>query len=78
MAEPNRLRRLWDGWKRIAKKVGNFQARVLLTVLYAVVILPFGLAVRIFGDPLRIRTLPSQWLEYTDGQTDLERAHRQS
>ena len=36
------LKRLWEGWKKIAHKIGNFQARVLLTVFYAVLVLPFG------------------------------------
>ena len=30
-------------WKKIGHAIGNFQARVLLTVIYYVLILPFGL-----------------------------------
>ena len=36
------VKSLWSAWKRLAHKIGNFQARVLLTILYAVVVLPFG------------------------------------
>lgn len=78
MAKSNLLKRLWEGWKPIGRKIGDFQARVLLTVLYAIVVLPFGLAVRVFGDPLRIRKPPSRWLDHLDKQTDIEWAHRQS
>ena len=42
------LKALWSAWKRLAHKIGNFQARVLLTILYAIVVLPFGLAARLF------------------------------
>jgi len=38
------LKRGWQAWKRIAHKIGNLQARVLLTVFYGVIVLPFGLA----------------------------------
>lgn len=78
LAGPNLPRRLWQAWKRIVRKIGDFQARVLLTVLYAVLVLPFGLAVRVFGDPLRIRKPPSQWLDHPDETTDIHWAHLQS
>jgi hypothetical protein len=78
LAETSLLKRLWEGWKRVGRKIGDFQARVLLTALYAVVILPFGLAVRAFSDPLHIRKLPSQWSDRPDQQTDMTWAHRQS
>ncbi len=57
------LKRLWEAWKRIAHKIGNFQARLILTILYAILVLPFGLGVRLFADPLRIRKRPTEWLK---------------
>lgn len=71
------LRRLWQAWKRIAHRIGNFQARVLLTVIYAVLILPFGLAIRFFSDPLRIRHRPTKWLDRQATTTDTNWAHKQ-
>jgi hypothetical protein len=52
------LNRLWEAWKKFARRIGDFQARVLLTVIYAVVVLPFGVIIRTFEDPLRIRRSP--------------------
>jgi hypothetical protein len=69
--------RAWHGWKKFAHKVGDFQARVLLTIFYSVVVLPFGLATRFCADPLRIRTLPTHWLEHPDEASDLGWAKRQ-
>ncbi len=71
------LKRIWEAWKRLAHKIGNFQARLLLTILYAVLVLPFGLAVRLFADPLRIRRHPKGWLDCADKAADLEWARRQ-
>jgi hypothetical protein len=48
------LRRLWHGWKRFGKKVGDFQARLLLTIFYFVILAPFGLGMRA-ADPLGLR-----------------------
>jgi hypothetical protein len=49
------MRRLWEGWKRVAKRIGNFQARVILTLLYFVIIAPFALIVRWGADPLSLK-----------------------
>jgi len=71
------LKRAWEGWKKIAHKIGNFQARVLLTVFYCVLILPFGVPARLFSDPLRIKKKPTEWLQHPDEACDLEWARRQ-
>jgi hypothetical protein len=73
----NMLKRAWEGWKKIGKKIGNFQARVLLTIFYAILMLPFGLAARWFSDPLRIKKLPDAWLDHPDEPYDMDWAHRQ-
>lgn len=71
------LKRLWQAWKKIAHKIGNFQARVLLTIFYGVLVLPFGVAARMFSDALRIKKLPTQWLDHPDEPHDLQWAKRQ-
>ena len=71
------LKRLWAAWTRLAHKIGNFQARVLLTVLYALFVLPFGIIVRVFADPLRIKKRPTSWLDHPDEANDLQWARKQ-
>jgi hypothetical protein len=71
------LKRYWQSWKPVAHAVGTFQARVLLTLFYAVLVLPFGLFVRLFSDPLRIKSRPTQWLDHPDETHDLPWAKRQ-
>lgn len=71
-------KRIWEAWKRLAHRIGNFQARVLLTVIYSVLALPFGLAVRWLADPLRVKRRPIAWSERSSDPTDFEWARRQS
>ncbi len=71
------LKTLWNAWKRLAHKIGNFQARVVLTIIYAVAVLPFGLVVRLFSDPLRIKHRPTNWIDHPAEAHDLDWAHRQ-
>ena len=69
--------RAWQAWKDLAHKIGNFQARVILSIFYAVLVLPFGLAARLFSDPLRIKKKPEQWLDHPAEAYDLEWARKQ-
>ena len=71
------LKRMWHAWKRIAHKIGNFQARVLLTIFYAVVVLPFGLTISLFFDPLHIKRRPAEWLSRPEEAYDMQWARRQ-
>jgi hypothetical protein len=48
-------KRLWKKWKQIARRVGDFQARVILTVIYFIIIGPFALIVRWGADPLSLK-----------------------
>lgn len=76
---PGLLRRLWEGWKRFGKKIGDFQARILLTVFYFVAIAPFAVLVRVATDPLALKpAAPRGWRPRTPlPGSPLERALRQ-
>ena len=49
------MSKIWEAWKRFGQKVGDFQARVILTLVYFLIVGPFALVVRIASDPLRIK-----------------------
>jgi hypothetical protein len=56
------LRALWEAWKLVAHAIGAFQARVIFSGLYAVVIGPVAVVLRLVADPLRHRHPPaSNW-----------------
>jgi hypothetical protein len=64
-------------WVGVAHRIGDFQARVLLTTLYAVVLFPFGICVRLFADPLRTRKRPTKWLSHARQIINMPWAHKQ-
>ncbi|MGQ0551256.1 MAG: hypothetical protein ACT4PY_16475 [Armatimonadota bacterium] len=75
------LRRLWEGWKAFGHYLGDFQARLLLTVFYFTVFCPYGLITRVFGDPLRVRPvdlrrLRSSWDTRRSEEVSLARARQ--
>lgn len=53
----------WHKVKQWSHKVGDFQARLILTFLYGVLVLPTGLIARIGGDLLESnrQTTDSYW-----------------
>ena len=73
------LRSAWAWWKRVARRIGDFQARVLLTVFYFVILGPFALVIR-RSDPLAIRPrAPRGWREREAARVPIRvQAQRQS
>jgi len=69
--------KLSDGWKKFGHALGNFQARVLLTVIYAILIAPFGLLVRVFSDSLHMKKRPEKWFDHPPMPNDVNEARRQ-
>jgi len=60
-------------WWRFARALGNFNARVLLTLMFAVVLVPLGLVWRLVGrDPLGRRRGASGWSPYPSRYRDRE------
>lgn len=57
------LKIFWKKWKAFGHKVADFQARVLLTFFYFVLLLPVGMLVRLCADNLKIK--PSSVVSWT-------------
>ena len=56
------IQRSWIWWKRVARKIGDFNARVILTLFYFIFLAPFALAIRFLTDPLSIKNeSPPSW-----------------
>lgn len=71
------LRKVWQAWKRIGQFIGDQVARVVLTVFYFTLFMPFALGVRFLGDPLALR-LPNsiKWLERKTHDLTIEDSRR--
>jgi len=74
---PSKLKDLWRWWQKIAKKIGDFQARLILTLFYFVVVLPLGLIVRLFSDPLGRKKTSAGWEVKSETPSNVESARRQ-
>lgn len=70
------FRRFAKAFKAYGRWVGNQQARILLLILYATVVAPFGVAVRLFSDPLRMKSCPKHWLDHAQERVDVNWARR--
>jgi hypothetical protein len=73
------VKSLWARWKRFAQKVGDFQARVLLTLIYFLILGPFGLVVSVLRDPLKVKrgSETATWVPREAERVSLENAMRQ-
>jgi hypothetical protein len=72
-------RKLWERWKQVARKIGDFQARALMTVFYFVILGPVAMVIRWRSDPLAIKaTTPRGWnnVEQREG-VPMEHSRRQ-
>lgn len=49
------LKWLWRKWLPIAHAIGNFQAQVILSIFYVVVLLPVGVMYRFFTAPFDLK-----------------------
>jgi hypothetical protein len=57
------LIKLWRGWLRVGRAIGDFVARVVLTLLYFTLVVPFGLVSRLLRDPLDLKPKKPGWRE---------------
>ena len=72
------LRKIWEGWKAIGRFIGNQVARIVLTLFYFTVFVPFGLGSRLFGDHLGIKSSPDRfWRDRETPEESIESSRRQ-
>ncbi len=69
--------KLSGGWKKFGHAIGNFNARVLLTLLYAIVIMPFGLAGALLRRLDAHQEAAGSWFDHPPLPNTLEEARRQ-
>ena len=72
----NALKRIWKKWRAFGQVMGDFVARVFMTVFYFTLAIPFGLGVRFFKDPLRLKSQETGWLQRETKPETLDDARR--
>jgi hypothetical protein len=55
------LRPLWNAWRAFGRWMADAVGRAVMFVLYFTVVAPFGLAVRLFSDPLQMKPHDPHW-----------------
>jgi hypothetical protein len=76
ISPPERRKWLWEGWKRVGHKIGTFNAHVILGIFYWLIVTPYGIGMRLFGDPLRMRSQQT-WINRKTRDLTLKDARRQ-
>ena len=73
------LSRIWSAWKAFGKFMGDIIGRVFLMIFYLTVALPFGIGVRLFGDPLDIKNKMkgASWIERKGHEPSIETSGNQ-
>lgn len=73
------VRGAWNGWKRIAARIGHYQSRLILSVIYFTLVGPFAIPFRLFADPLRLKRARGEgfWLPREPAVADVDEARRQ-
>jgi hypothetical protein len=65
-------------WKNLSIKMGDFQGRLLLMWLFFILVLPFGVLVRLLSDPLHQKQFPETgWRARPAVKTQLDDLRRQ-
>lgn len=73
------LRQIWEWWKPVGQLIGDFIGRMVLSLFYFTVFAPFGLGVRLFGDPLDIRRRSEiGWIKRSSASASIDKARRLS
>jgi len=70
---PRRVKKAWTGF---ASRMGNYQGRLILAFFYFTVVLPFGIPVRLFSDPLALGKQPA-WHPRQQHKPDISRSRLQ-
>lgn len=71
------LAKAWQRWKIINKAVGHLHSQAITILFYFTILVPFAIGVRLFSDPLRMRTAGPSWLKREPVASDLDSARRQ-
>lgn len=72
------LRKFWERWKAFGHFMGNVVARIVLSIFYFTIFVPFGLGVRLLSDPLQLKAEPdSLWRPRSTHDQSLDEVGRQ-
>jgi hypothetical protein len=72
------LRKFWKAWKAFGHFMGNMVARVVLSLFYFTIFVPFAVVARLFTDPLGLKNSHENfWLARSTADQTLNEVARQ-
>ncbi len=57
----NILKRIWKVWRAFGQFMADAVGRVVMLAFYFTLAAPFGLGVRLFSDPLKLKPAAPRW-----------------
>tara|TARA_B100001964_G_C13871033_1_gene438679 strand:+ start:164 stop:406 length:243 start_codon:yes stop_codon:yes gene_type:complete len=74
-----KARRIWSAWRKFGQTIGDLIARIILSVFYFTIFVPFALGARLLSDPLNVKAHDRSiwWLERETRDRTLDDARRQ-
>ena len=73
------MKKGWKRWLQLSQMAANVLGRIIFTIFYFTIMLPFSLGVTFLGDPLKLKANQNQhWLDREPLTDTLENARRQS
>lgn len=66
------MRRIYTIWKNLAEIIGNFQATIIFSLLYFLLVTPLGTIANFFKDYLGLKSKIS-WRKMEDNTTTIEK-----
>lgn len=76
------LKIFWQKWLVVARIIGNFQAQLILSLFYLIVLFGVSLVFKLLSDPLRLRVgssvgPKSNFVQWEHPKEDLDQARKQ-
>ncbi|MBU4305494.1 MAG: hypothetical protein KJ893_07750 [Candidatus Omnitrophica bacterium] len=72
------MKTLWEKWKKIAPVIADIQLKMLLSIIFFVMLLPYKL-IFLIGDLLHRKKAPASfWEDIPPGEQTLAQLRRQS
>ena len=70
---------LWKKWLIVAQAIGNFQAQLILSLFYFIILAPVAILFKLFADPLNLKAKQrsNNFEKWEHPKEDLEQARKQ-
>jgi len=70
------MKKAWEKWKEIAEKIGNFQANLIFSLFYFVLVTPIGIIASLFKDLLFTKSSP-EWMKFDNNTSTINQLKEQ-